>query len=128
MSKTHPNLAIKSLADLRQRKAQLHLEIIAAKQAALGSAKPLQHKGTAFLIEKAAPLALGATALALIYRFWVHKAPPKTTSRPPEQENLLPWKQISQLALPLLKMALPTIQAWYKNRQQAPNKPPSSSL
>lgn len=123
MSKTHPNLAIKSLADLQQRKEQLRLETLAAKQAALDSAKPIQLKASGLLMEKVAPIVATAAALGIAYKLFERKKPKPAYAAPQNPKTTSSWIALAKFALPLLKTALPLIQKWYANYQERIARP-----
>ncbi len=123
MSKTHPNLAIRSLADLQRRKQQLQRESVAAREAALGSVKPLQTKFSGLFVEKVAPVVALATGLGIAYQFLGRKKTQAAKAVPQQSQTTSAWVALSKFTLPLLKMALPLLQNWYTNYQNRPTKP-----
>lgn len=123
MSKTHPNLSIRSLADLQQRKKQLRQENTAAKQAALQSIDPLQAKFSGLLIEKVAPAFAVAAGLGLTYQFFGRKKSKATSDVHQRNQADSTWTTLGKFAWPLLKTALPLLQNWYVNYQNRTNKP-----
>lgn len=123
MSKTHPNLAIRSLADLQQRKQQLRQESTAAKQAALSSVGSLQTKFSGLLIEKVAPVVAVATGLGVVYKFFGNKKPQPASVVSQRSQKASAWTALANFAWPLLKTAIPLLQNWYVNYQSRPSKP-----
>ncbi len=113
MSKKSPSSNIRTLADLKAREARLKQEMQLAKLSALQSANASRKKFSHLLFNRAAPVAAAGLGLAVAYHFFGKKKQEDRTSKTPRQKSA--WADLFMLLLPLLKLALPAAQAWYKD-------------